>query len=97
MGFLQDLQQFKDTGLDIKRIQVAIEVDYQFYDFANFHFSDNDKEVICKYVYEWVDNTSATAQEVAYILWDLLINKKITINDIKFYNDKVRDLINERF
>lgn len=97
MGFLQELKQFKNTKLTLKRLQVAVEVDYYFYDFANFHFSDNDKEIICKYVYDWVNNTSATAQEVVYILWDLITTIKITINDIKLNNDKVRNLINERF
>lgn len=97
MGFLQELKLFKENKLDLKRLQVAFEVDYYFYDFANFHFTDDDKEIICKYVYDWIDNTSATAQEITYILWDLITSKKITINDIKFYNDKVRNLINERF
>ena len=96
-GFMQDLKQFKDTRLDLKRIHIAVEVDYYFYNFANFYFTDNDKEIICKYVYDWVNNTSATAQEVVYILWDLITDKKITINDIKLYNEKVRTLINERF
>lgn len=98
MGFMEQLKRFNETGLNVYSILVADCVNDIFGDIqGGVYYTDADKEIICNYVYDWILNTTATPDEVASILKQLLVDNEITIKDIAEDNPLVRDKVNNRF
>lgn len=84
------LEKFNATGLKIWEIITATEVDSYAY------FNDDDFEIVCDFVYDWILATEMSATELTNIIINCLKAKEFTIKDIENNKEKVRDIINDK-
>lgn len=94
MSYMSDLRKVEAQGLNVYRLVVANEVDYFF---SDFNFSEEQLDGICDFVYDWIADTEASAEEVSRELKDLLEEKEITIDQIIDWDDDVIEKLNWRF
>lgn len=102
MSYLENLAKFKKAGFKVWEILCADEVNSIFTitektDVTKNELSAEDAETIIAFVYDWVMNTEATANELCYIIKDALSDGELTVSDFNDDYDKCRDYINNSF
>lgn len=87
MTFL-DYKKFLDANHDfyVYKLVVVSEVEY-FRDFNNLTFTDDEFTRVCQFVYDWIQNTEATAAEVSSLICNGLVESEITIADMDNYEE----------
>jgi len=101
MKFL-DYKKFLEENKEfyVYKLVVVSEVEY-FRDLNNLTFTDDEFTRVCQFVYDWIQNTEATAAEVARIVCDGLCDESITITDMDDYSNGyssvAEDWLNNQF
>lgn len=85
MKFL-DYKKFLDEHQDfyLYKAVVVSEVDY-FSDLIGRKMTDDEFTSVCEFVYDWIQNSSATAAEVAQIICTALGEKELSFEDFDDY------------
>lgn len=102
MGYLDNLKKFDETGLKIWELLCADEVRSSFTITEKTNvkvgeLSAKDAETIIGFVYDWVMNTEATAEEVCGVIQLALEEGELTISDFENDYDACTDYINSSF
>lgn len=74
--FLEELRKFNETGLMFWVINVASEVDDLFDD-----ATDEEKEAICEFVYDWVMDADVTVESICKWIKAAIANGELAIQD----------------
>ena len=85
MNFREKLEKFKKSNLNLFELIVADEVDnylFQNEEGEGVILSNNEFEIICKFVYNWYIDSNATPQEICDVLDMLFRDGDYTIQDL---------------
>lgn len=91
--FREQLDKFNKTGLSVWRVMVAAEVDSH----GEIQLSEDEFEIVCDFVYEWVMTTEASAQEVTDRVVAALLDGVFTVKDMETDFERVEQIINSTF
>lgn len=88
MTFKERLNQFEKSEFcdDLYKIVVAKEVECQF---ADLTLTEDDFEIICDFVYDWLLGSEANASEICRWVYCGLKNSEFTIKDMQTDVDRV--------
>jgi hypothetical protein len=99
MTFKQVLDKAKENDIRAYKLLVATEVD-NYLDINDIQVSEDTYEAMCEFVYDWVLNTDASANEVVDNLVRAIENNDqfdFTVDSINDNWQELTDIINRMF
>jgi hypothetical protein len=99
MTFKQVLSKAKENNILAYKLVVATEVD-NYLDINEIQVSEDTYEAMCEFVYDWVLNTDASANEVVDNLVRAIENNDqfdFTVDSINDNWQELTDIINRMF
>jgi hypothetical protein len=99
MTFKQVLSKAKENNILAYKLVVATEVD-NYLDINDIQVSEDTYEAMCEFVYDWVLNTDASANEVVDNLVRAIENNDqfdFTVDSINDNWQELTDIINRMF
>ena len=99
MTFKQVLSKAKENNILAYKLVVATEVD-NYLDINDIQVSEDAYEAMCEFVYDWVLNTDASANEVVDNLVKAIENNDqfdFTVDSINDNWQELTDIINRMF
>jgi hypothetical protein len=99
MTFKQVLDKAKENNILAYKLVVATEVD-NYLDINDIQVSEDTYEAMCEFVYDWVLNTDASANEVVDNLVRAIENNDqfdFTVDSINDNWQELTDIINRMF
>ena len=99
MTFKQVLSKAKENNILAYKLVVATEVD-NYLDINDIQVSEDVYETMCEFVYDWVLNTDASANEVVDNLVKAIENNDqfdFTVDSINDNWQELTDIINRMF
>jgi hypothetical protein len=99
MTFKQVLSKAKENNILAYKLVVATEVD-NYLDINEIQVSEDTYEAMCEFVYDWVLNTDASANEVVDNLVRAIKNNDqfdFTVDSINDNWQELTDIINRMF
>ena len=93
MSFKQILETSKEHNIEAWRLLVATEVEY-FFDEKDFKLTDDEFEIVCNFVYEWIIGCEAKPYEVLERLYNVVTEDDYyKFSNIDYYwNDLVEEI-----
>lgn len=89
------LRAFEATGLKLWEVVVADEVEcYLNNHYDEFYLEDEDFDKVCEFVYDWIMNSEAQANEVVRAFFNALRDGNFELSDLYNDYDKVVSAVN---
>ena len=93
MGYYKNqLNKFEETHMNLWEILVADEVTCIF---DEDELTDEEFEIICYFVYDWIMNSEMSANELVHLIRRCLRDGEFTIQEMDEDPGKITDILND--